>query len=150
MKITPNIILLDVVKERFEFPELKKVALEQYKYWEPESVIIEAKASGLPLIQELRQLGIPVINFTPSRGNDKVSRVHAVAPLFESGAVWAPKERWAEEMIEECAMFPHAEHDDLVDSMSQALLRFRKGNFVELRDDYAEEPVDHGAQPEYY
>jgi phage terminase large subunit-like protein len=65
------------------FLKLKKVALEQYKYWEPESVIIEAKASGLPLIQELRQLGIPVINFTPSRGNDKVSRVHAVAPYLK-------------------------------------------------------------------
>ena len=84
MRVTPNIILLDVVKDRFEFPELKKVALEQYKYWEPESVIVEAKASGLPLIQELRQVGIPVINFTPSRGNDKMSRVHAVAPVFES------------------------------------------------------------------
>jgi predicted phage terminase large subunit-like protein len=149
-EVTPNIILLDIVKDRFEFPELKKVAMEQYKYWEPESVIIEAKASGLPLIQELRQQGIPVINFTPSRGNDKVSRVHAVAPLFESGAVWIPKERWAEEMIEECAMFPHGEHDDLVDSMSQALLRFRKGNLVSLHDDVDDEPVDHGAQPEYY
>ena len=148
-EITPNIILLDVVKDRFEFPELKRVALEQYKYWEPESVIIEAKASGLPLIQELRQVGIPVINFTPSKGNDKLSRVHAVAPVFESGAVWAPKKRWAEEMIEECAMFPHAEHDDLVDSMSQALLRFRKGNFVSLYDDYEDEPTDHG-QTEYY
>ena len=112
-------------------------------------MIIEAKASGLPLIQELRQLGIPVINFTPSKGNDKLSRVHAVAPVFESGAVWAPKERWAEEMIEECAMFPHAEHDDLVDSMSQALLRFRKGNYVALTDDYEDEPTDHG-QTEYY
>ena len=141
--------MLDVVKDRLEFPELKKVAMEQYKYWEPESVIIEAKASGLPLIQELRQLGIPVINFTPSKGNDKLSRVHAVAPVFESGAVWAPKERWAEEMIEECAMFPHAEHDDLVDSMSQALLRFRKGNYVALSDDYEDEPTDHG-QTEYY
>ena len=86
-EITPNIILLDVVKDRFEFPELKRVAMEQYKYWEPESVIVEAKASGLPLIQELRQVGIPVINFTPSKGNDKLSRVHAVAPVFESGAV---------------------------------------------------------------
>jgi predicted phage terminase large subunit-like protein len=148
-EVTPNIILLDVVKDRLEFPELKRIALEQYKYWEPESVIIEAKASGLPLIQELRQLGIPVINFTPSKGNDKLSRVHAVAPVFESGAVWAPNERWAEEMIEECAMFPHAEHDDLVDSMSQALLRFRKGNFVALHDDYQDEPTDHG-QTEYY
>ena len=112
-------------------------------------MIIEAKASGLPLIQELRQVGIPVINFTPSKGNDKLSRVHAVAPVFESGAVWAPDKRWAEEMIEECAMFPHAEHDDLVDSMSQALLRFRKGNFVALHDDYEDEPTDHG-QTEYY
>jgi predicted phage terminase large subunit-like protein len=123
--------------------------MEQYKYWEPESVIVEAKASGLPLIQELRQVGIPVINFTPSKGNDKLSRVHAVAPVFESGAVWAPNERWAEEMIEECAMFPHAEHDDLVDSMSQALLRFRKGNFVALHDDYEPEPTDQN-ETEYY
>ena len=138
-----------MVKDRFEFPELKKIAIDQYKYWEPESVIVEAKASGLPLIQELRQIGIPVINFTPSKGNDKLSRVHAVAPVFESGAVWVPKERWAEEMIEECAMFPHGEHDDLVDSMSQALLRFRKGNFVSLHDDYEPEPTDHG-QTEYY
>jgi len=112
-------------------------------------VIVEAKASGLPLIQELRQIGIPVINFTPSRGNDKLSRVHAVAPIFESGAVWVPKERWAEEMIEECAMFPHGEHDDLVDSMSQALLRFRKGNFVSLHDDYEDEPTYH-RKTEYY
>ncbi len=96
----------------------------EIKYWEPESVIVEAKASGLPLIQELRQLGIPVINFTPSKGNDKLSRVHAVAPVFESGAVWAPDKRWAEEMIEECAMFPHAKHDDLINSKSQTTTKF--------------------------
>jgi predicted phage terminase large subunit-like protein len=148
-EVTPNILLLDSIKERYEFPELKKAAIEQYKYWEPETVIVEAKASGLPLIQELRALGIPVINFTPSKGNDKVSRVHAVAPLFESGVVWVPDERWAEEMIEECAQFPFGEHDDLVDSMTQALMRFRQGNFVRLFDDEEEEPTDHG-ETEYY
>jgi predicted phage terminase large subunit-like protein len=148
-EVTPNILLLDCIKERYEFPELKRAAIEQYKYWEPETVIVEAKASGLPLIQELRALGIPVINFTPSKGNDKVSRVHAVAPLFESGVVWIPDERWAEEMVEECAQFPFGEHDDLVDSMTQALMRFRQGNFVRLFDDEEEEPTDHG-ETEYY
>ena len=148
-EVTPNILLLDCIKERYEFPELKRAAIEQYKYWEPETVIVEAKASGLPLIQELRALGIPVINFTPSKGNDKVSRVHAVAPLFESGVVWIPDERWAEEMVEECAQFPFGEHDDLVDSMTQALMRFRQGNFVRLFDDEEEQPTDHG-ETEYY
>ena len=148
-EVTPNILLLDCIKERYEFPELKRAAIEQYKYWEPETVIVEAKASGLPLIQELRALGIPVINFTPSKGNDKVSRVHAVAPLFESGVVWIPDERWAEEMVEECAQFPFGEHDDLVDSMTQALMRFRQGNFVRLLDDEEDEPTDHG-ETEYY
>ena len=80
--ITPNIILLDVEKGRWDFPKLKDVALEQYKYWEPETIIIEAKASGLPLTQELRRFGIPVVNFTPSRGNDKHVRVNSVSTLF--------------------------------------------------------------------
>jgi phage terminase large subunit-like protein len=84
----PNLILLDALKERLEFPELRKKAKEQYDYWKPESVIVEAKASGLPLTYELRKMGIPVINYTPSKGNDKHSRVNAVAPLFESGQIW--------------------------------------------------------------
>ena len=137
-----NIILLDCMKDRLEFPELKKVALEQYKYWEPETVIIEAKASGMPLLQELRQVGIPVVSYTPSKGNDKLSRVNSVAPVFESGMVWAPEKQFAEEMIEECAAFPYGEHDDLVDTMTQALMRYRQGNFVSLKDDYEEKPSE--------
>ena len=130
-----NLILLDAVKERLEFPELKKKAMEQYKYWNPETVIIESKASGLPLTYELRKMGIPVINFTPSRGNDKHARVNAVSPLFESGIIWAPDEKWAEEVIEECAAFPYGEHDDLVDSMTQAVMRFRQGGFISHPED---------------
>jgi predicted phage terminase large subunit-like protein len=144
-----HLILLDAFKERLEFPELKKEALEQYRYWNPDTVIIEAKASGLPLTYELRKVGIPVINFTPSKGQDKYSRVSAVSPLFESGMIWAPDEKFAEEVIEECASFPYGDYDDLVDSTTQALMRFRQGGFVRLPDDYVEEPLPR-IDREYY
>jgi predicted phage terminase large subunit-like protein len=145
----PNLILLDAMKERLEFPELRRRALEQFHYWKPESVVIESKASGLPLTYELRKMGIPVINFTPSKGNDKHSRINAVAPLFESGQIWAPEAAFAEEVIEECAAFPFGDHDDLVDSMTQALMRFRQGGFIEHPEDYKDEPIIHDDR-EYY
>ena len=136
----PNLILLDSKKGRWDFPELKSMAFELWEYWEPDAVIVEAKASGMPLTHEMRQTGIPVVNFTPSKGNDKVTRVHAVSPLFEAGMVWAPDETWADEMIEEVAAFPNGEYDDLVDSMTQALMRYRQGNFVQLpTDDWQDE-----------
>jgi predicted phage terminase large subunit-like protein len=134
-----NLILLDSVKERLEFPELRRRALEQYKYWQPESVIVEQKASGTPLTHELRQMDIPVSTFTPSRGNDKHVRVNTCAPLFESGMIWAPEQRFAEEVIEECAAFPHGDHDDLVDAMTMAVMRFRQGGFISHPEDYVEE-----------
>jgi predicted phage terminase large subunit-like protein len=145
-----NIILLDAKRGRWNFPELKEMAKKEYKYWEPEVVLIEAKASGLPLTHELQKAGIPVINFTPSKGNDKHSRVNSVAPLFEAGTVWVPSDRrWAEEVIEECAAFPFGDHDDYVDSMTQALMRYRQGYYVELKDDFKEEPTN-GGKREYY
>jgi predicted phage terminase large subunit-like protein len=137
----PNLILLDVVKDRFEFPELRRVALEQYNYWKPESVVVEGKASGMPLTFELRKQGIPVINYTPSRGNDKHARVNAVAPLFESGQIWATDDKFTEEVIEECAAFPYGDHDDLVDSMTQAVMRFRQGGFINHPDDEDDTPL---------
>ena len=145
----PQLILLDSFKARLEFPELKRKALEQYYYWRPDTVVIESKASGLPLTYELRKSGIPVVNFTPSKGNDKHSRVNAVAPLFESGQIWAPEHRFAEEVIEECAAFPYGDNDDLVDSMTQAVMRFRQGGFVDHPEDYIDEPVVHDNR-EYY
>jgi predicted phage terminase large subunit-like protein len=146
----PQLILLDAVKDRFEFPELRRVAYEQYKYWNPETVLIEAKASGLPLTYELRKMGIPVINYTPSRGNDKHTRVNSVAPLFESGQIWAPVDKeFAQEVIEECAAFPYGDHDDLVDSMTQAVMRFRQGGFVDHPDDLKDEPTPN-TNKEYY
>ena len=138
----PALLLLDAIKGRYEFPELRRLALEQYKYWQPESVIIEAKASGLPLTYELRQMDIPVVNFTPSKGNDKHARVNAVAPLFESGMIYAPEQKFAEEVIEECASFPFGDHDDLVDSTTQAIMRFRQGGLLKHPEDYVDEKAE--------
>ena len=136
---TANIILLDAYKERLEFPELKKVAHKMYLETQPDAFIVEGKATGMPLIFELRAMGIPVSEFTPSRGNDKVARVNSVADLFASGMVWCPETRFAEEVMDEFAAFPVGEHDDLVDSSTQALIRFRKGGFIRLSSDEPEE-----------
>ena len=126
----PHVILLDAFKDRMEFPELKKVALDHYNDWKPDAFVVEKKAAGAPLIQELRNMGIPVQEFSPSRGNDKMVRVNAVADLFASGKVWAPNTRWAQEVIEEIAAFPVGANDDYVDTTTQALLRFRQGRFI--------------------
>lgn len=134
-----NIILLNSFKKRMEFPELKQKAMEQYKQWDPDALIVEAKASGTPLLFELRAMGIPVQEYTPSKGNDKIARLNAVADIFASGRVWVPNTHWADELVEEVASFPSGEHDDLVDSTSQALLRFRRGGFIRLDSD---EPED--------
>lgn len=131
----PNIILLDAFKARMGFPELKATALKHYKKWTPDSFIVEKKAAGAPLIQELRALGIPVAEFTPSRGNDKIVRLNAVADMFASGKVWIPDTRWAWEVVEEVASFPNGDHDDYVDTTSQALLRYRQGGFIPLDSD---------------
>jgi len=130
-----NLILMDAQRGRWNFPELKEKALEEYNYWEPDMILIEAKATGTPLTDELRNMGIPVVNYTPSKGKDKHTRMHMVAPMFESGRVWAPEKKFADELIEECAAFPHGEYDDYCDSMSMALIRYRKGGFLRLDSD---------------
>jgi predicted phage terminase large subunit-like protein len=146
----PNIILLDAIKKRMEFPELKEKALEYYNDWEPDAFVVEAKASGAPLIYELRAMGIPVQEFTPTRGNDKMVRINSVSDLFASGKVWAPATRWAEEVIEEMAAFPNSDHDDLVDSATQALIRFRKGGFIRLPSDEEDEVRSFRRKAAYY
>jgi len=134
-----NVILLEAYQERLEFPELKEKAFEMYNIWEPDTCIIEAKAAGSPLIFEMRRMGVPVQEYTPVRGNDKFVRINSVTDLFRSGKVWAPDTRWAHELIEQMAAFPNAAHDDLVDSSTQALIRFRQGGFLRLNTDEEEE-----------
>ena len=145
-----NIILLDAYKERLEFPELKAKAFEMWKEWEPDTLIVEKRAAGAPLIYEMRKMGIPMSEFTPGKGNDKISRVNAISDLFASGMVWCPETRWAEEVMDELASFPNGDHDDLVDSSSQALMRFRQGGFITIDTDEPDEPIYHRRKAEYY
>jgi len=147
---SPQVILLDAFKDRMAFPELKEVALKHYKEWQPDAFIVEKKAAGAPLIQELRNMGIPVSEFSPSRGNDKTVRVNAVADLFTSGKVWAPDTRWAREVIEEVAAFPVGENDDYVDTTTQALLRYRQGGFISLDTDEKEDRFFQRRKAAYY
>lgn len=133
-----QIILLNSVRERLEFPELKEMVLKEYNEWLPDSLIVEKKSNGAALYQEMRRMGIGVSEFTPSKGNDKISRVNSVSDLFQSGIVWAPNRRWARELIEECASFPSGEFDDQVDSMTLALMRFRQGGYVRVESDEPE------------
>ena len=133
------IILLNAIKKRMEYPELKKLVLEEYREWQPDAFMVEKKSNGSALYQEFRRMGIPVGEFTPGKGQDKIARVNAVSDLFASGIVFAPDRRWAKEVIEECNDFPAGTNDDLVDSTTLALLRFRQGGFLRLPTD---EPED--------
>ena len=130
-----HLILLNCRKGRWDFPELKQVAKEELKMYDPDSVIIEAKPSGTPLIQELRRFGVYATAYSPNRGQDKHVRLNSVAPIFEAGHVWRTEDDWALDVQEECASFPYGEHDDLVDATTLALLRYRQGNLVSLFDD---------------
>jgi predicted phage terminase large subunit-like protein len=145
-----NIILLNAFKARMEFPELKQRAMQEYKEWNPDTLVVEAKAAGSPLIFELRAMGIPVQEFTPTKGNDKIARLNSVADIFASGMVWVPNTNWAEELVEEVASFPSGEHDDMVDSMSQALIRYRRGGFIRLESDEEDEPRQFRRKEPYY
>lgn len=149
------IILLDAKRGRWSFPELKEVAWEEHEYWEPDMVLVEAKATGQPLADEFRARGIPALTFSPGRrgkgGFDKNTRMHLVAPLFEAGRVWAPMEKtFAEDVIEEVTAFPSGDHDDFCDSMTLALMRFRQGGFVLLDGEEDMSEPTYRKKREYY
>ena len=136
-----SIILLNAIKKRMEYPDLKKLVMEEYREWEPDAFMVEKKSNGSVLYQEFRRMGIPVGEFTPGKGQDKIARVNAVSSLFQGGIVYAPDRRWAKEVIEECNDFPSGANDDLVDSTTLALLRFRNGGFIRLDTDEPEDTV---------
>lgn len=143
-----NIILLNSIKERLEFPELKRLAWQEYNDWQPDWFVVEKKSAGTALYQEMRRAGIPVQETTPTRASgDKIARLNAVSDIFASGMVWYPAgRRWAEEVVDEVCGFPAMPHDDLVDATIYALMRFRDGGFIRLpsdawEDDESFEPI---------
>lgn len=142
-----QIILLNAIKRRIEFPELKALASEEYKDWSPDAFIVEKKSSGTALYQEMRRAGLMVQEYTPVRGtanspNTKMARLNSVSDIISAGLVWVPAKRWAEDLVEEVAGFPVAAHDDQVDTTIMALMRFRQGGFIKLPTDERDEDED--------
>ena len=150
-----NLILLNSVRERMEFPELKAKVLDEYREWQPDSCLVEKKSSGTALYQELRRMGVPVGEYTPHRGtinnpNNKYARLNAVIDMVREGVVWVPHTRWAEQLVEELAEFPYGDHDDVVDTTIMALTRFRQGGFAQLSTDHKDEPAMFKRRSGYY
>jgi len=120
---------LSCLNERLEYPQLRERALELYKKWRPDSVLIEKKASGQSLLQDLRRTGIPVTDYSPDR--DKVSRAHSVAPMVENGQIWLPQGKyWADDFLNQCSSFPNGRRKDMVDAFTQAIIRLKTGYFL--------------------
>jgi len=138
----PNAILLFQEKGRWSYPELRRKAAEQYKRFKPDRIIVEQKASGQSLIQDMRLNKLPVLPFQPDR--DKVSRAHAASGMIERGRVWLPlKKKYAAELLQEALEFPKGAHDDSVDAMVMALLYLRR------RYELAQENVSQPERPSY-
>jgi predicted phage terminase large subunit-like protein len=114
-----NLILLSSVRDKYEYPDLRRVAQEQYDEYRPDVVIIEKKASGQSLLQDMRKAGVPVMEYLPDR--DKVARVYASTPTFEAKRVWLPRTKYADALLEELIQFPNAQHDDQVDTTTMAI-----------------------------
>jgi len=118
-----NCMILEMWRDHVPYPTLRRLAKESYLEWQPDAVLIEKKASGQSLIQDLRMANIPCIEYSPDR--DKVARAHSSSALLESGMVWHPNRRWADTLIEKCAIFPAGDGADLVDTCTQAWIRLR-------------------------
>ncbi len=120
--------LLDLWKDRVEFPELKRKVVELSEKHNANEILIEDKASGQSLIQELqRDTRLPIKPIKVEQ--DKIARVHAATPLIEAGRVYLPKNKvWLKDFTDECEEFPNGEYDDVVDSVSQFLLNVKSGS----------------------
>lgn len=139
----PNALLLANRRGKWEYPELLDQARQLVKKYNPDRIVVEKKASGEVLYPDLQRAGLPVIPYVPGKGQDKMSRVHAVMRFFVSGRVWFPEEQdFAYNLVEEAMAFPKGKNDDQVDAMTMALLYLRDSYSLYNQDDqvYDEAP----------
>lgn len=126
-------ILLERLNKQMSFPDLREHAYEAFLEYQPDRVLIEKKASGHSLLQELRRKGVPI---TPWKVKDsKLARAHAASIVLEQGCVYYMDKSWAEEVIQQCAEFPNAKHDDLVDTCTQTWNWMRRMFWLQLTDE---------------
>lgn len=141
-------LLLDVWAEHLGYPQLRSKLVEEWhtvygktdgrKGKKADALLIEQKASGQSLIQDLRQANLPALPYLPT--TDKVSRAHQAAPILELDILWIPESRndpgkpvtWARAFLKELEQFPNAEHDDMVDSFTQSIIYLRDGGWFEM------------------
>lgn len=146
----PNIILLEAMNKRLTLPDLKREAIESYDDYDPDLVLIEDKASGISLIQELKRTGMRIRAVGRGKGDDKISRAHIASVVLEQGLVWYPKGKsWANEVIRQCASFPNAKYDDLTDTVTDALIFLRHYRRVEINEDDAAGEGSTSFKPKY-
>lgn len=120
-----NAVLLHMHRERLTYPELRKKAKELYERFKPDRIIVENKASGQSLIQDMKLNKLPVLPFQPE--SDKVSRANATSVIVEKGRVWLPMtKKYAAELLQELLEFPKGAHDDAVDAFVIAMLYLRR------------------------
>lgn len=156
-------MLLDAWDEHLSYPDLRTKAIDEWhslygadanakparKGRKPDRVLVEAKASGQSLLQDLRLAKVPAIGYNPGNA-DKISRAHQSAPTLELGIIWIPESRknpgqfvsWAQPFIKQLTKFPVAEHDDYVDTFTQAIIYLKDEGWFELpqaEDDEVEE-----------
>jgi predicted phage terminase large subunit-like protein len=128
-----NAMLLERMKRRLGFPELREDAMEAYKIFKPDRILIEKKASGHDLIKELRRKGLPIVPVKVV--GDLVYRAHMSSLPLEKGAVWYVNRNWAIDLIEECAKFPNSDFNDQVSSTTIALQYMRRYMDLQLSDE---------------
>jgi len=127
------LIMLERLNKRMEFPELRDNAMQAAELWKPDKVLIEKKASGHSLAQEMRRANLPVARIKVT--DSKFVRAHAASLVLERGCVFYVKRNWASEVISQCGNFPADDHDDLVDTCTMAMLWLRKKWSADFLDD---------------
>ena len=148
-----HVMLIDAWDEHLSYPNLREKAIKGWgteyggskmdspftRNKRPDRILVEAKASGQSLLQDLRMANVPAIGYNPGNA-DKISRAHQAAPTLELGLCWIPESKktpghpvnWASGFIKQLAKFPVATHDDYVDTFTQAIIYFKNDGFFDL------------------